>query len=365
MERSEKFYNKLATLVINKYNSKWIKVLEELYKDNYYLSFSESDKKDMNKLNIKELYSNYFSPIATIYFPKIEITNGVLKRTIYDLYVHLVFGGYTNLDIGFLSKPIQLLGTRVSFTLNEIGNAYGHSHLASAKPYNNASFNNFCTGSGPISDFKYDWNKKEVDDIKFFFNLLEDYLKWESISGVPYHKMESLGYEVSDTLNIHSNIIKAFITNYKCNNVNLKLFQNGLIQVNSTDEFELLLGEFLYKKNLNHLVCNKTSDGKYVKYSNNLSTLNDAQKDKLNCTLKKDLFYFKNEMLKTKLINVIENDEQSYKYPHPSITRKVCEYLSNALTNFYYTKIINSRITGENTTEDTSKCIEENSVSVS
>lgn len=360
MIRSEQFYNKFATWIIKRNNPKWLEVLEEQYKDRYYISFSEANIKYYNEDFINDLKYKDLNPIITIHFPEIKITNGILNHTIYDLYVHLKLYIGNNFKVT-THTGVNIIGSRTTFTLTELANSYAHSHLGRSAKYKNDPYKNFCLGEGPLRGAERNWHTKEKIEIEFFFSLLEDYLKWESIAGVPYVKIETLGSEVLDTININENSIVTILRNI---NINPIIRITDRIEVLPTEEFEMAIANtnYLY----NHMTCNKTSEGKYVNYSNNVENLDSDDNEILQYTLQQDLFYFKNQYLKTKLINSIENgNEQLQKYPHPSITKQICEYLSRKLTNYYYTKTINSRTQGENTVENSTECIKENTVSVS
>lgn len=123
-----------------------------------------------------------------VHFPHVRITNE------YDKFV----------DINHLYVKVTITcnGNIVGkFTLNRseypylhVYNGYLHSHVGSIPTWNFTEFQSPCTGSGPISDTVRNLQLDFDPDIWRLFCLeLNKYVQVESISGVPYHRLEELG----------------------------------------------------------------------------------------------------------------------------------------------------------------------------
>ncbi len=127
---------------------------------------------------------------VTLYFPDIDITNtNETKHHIKDLYVRMELN--YNGDTGY---HVALTGKRGQISLKEYkSDLYGHSHLNGCWGYGN-----FCLGN---SDFSSVVNQLMAscrqEDWYMLFLSLENYLKWESLEGGPYRKIEQLGYKVN------------------------------------------------------------------------------------------------------------------------------------------------------------------------
>lgn len=139
-----------------------------------------------------------------IKFPEITIQNSKgNSHKIFDLYFGFKFQiDEEKMRFQFRSQPY---GWRGKYQLNEAGSWYHHSHLHSGNysPGNNY----FCLGTGPIAQLfmMYQESFKQfstVNDFEdFFFSvclLINGYVAWESIEGVPYYQISNL-VKISDT----------------------------------------------------------------------------------------------------------------------------------------------------------------------
>lgn len=123
-----------------------------------------------------------------IHFPKVRVTNE------HDKYV----------DIKHLWAKVKIFynGTmnggftlnRSEYTLLHIRSGYMHSHISSIPTYDFTSFQTPCTGTGPINGTISSLNRDYDEDIWNMFCLeLSKYVTVESLSGVPYNRLENLG----------------------------------------------------------------------------------------------------------------------------------------------------------------------------
>lgn len=154
---------------------------------NYY----GEDKVDLQK---GEHYN-----IIMIYFPKVTVTNEYDKSIdITELYAKIRVN-----DEGKLEGSFTL--NRAEYTAEQYNNNYMHSHVKYI-PRDLTDFQPSCLGYGPIRDTCTSLNVTFDEDIWTMFALeLDKYVHTESVSGVPYHKLESIGAYNSATLGIAIN----------------------------------------------------------------------------------------------------------------------------------------------------------------
>ena len=169
------------------------------------------DKVDLKEYRTKAEFTNYvlggMTPGAAlctsvrndvpcftllVWFPEVKITNENNKSTyVKDLYVKI-----------FIDVSGQLLGefyiNRATYTHAQLCCRYIHSHVPRLDTLNPASFRTPCTGEGPINNTISSLNMVyDIDLWQLFCSELEDFVQTESIAGVPYIRLESLGGEVT------------------------------------------------------------------------------------------------------------------------------------------------------------------------
>ena len=126
-----------------------------------------------------------------VWFPEVKITNENNKSTyVKDLYVKIF------IDIsGQLSGKFYI--NRATYTHAQLCCGYIHSHVPRLNTINPAQFGTPCTGEGPINITISSLNTVyDIDLWQLFCSELEDFVQTESIEGVPYRRLESLGGEV-------------------------------------------------------------------------------------------------------------------------------------------------------------------------
>lgn len=133
-----------------------------------------------------------------IKFPEITITNSQERsHKIFDLYFGFKFRvDEEKMKFQFRSQPY---GWRGKYQLAEAASLYHHSHLHAGNYQ--VGNNYFCLGTGPIAEvfMTYQESFKSFPTISdfedFFFSLcllINSYVAWESIEGVPYYKISNL-----------------------------------------------------------------------------------------------------------------------------------------------------------------------------
>ncbi len=151
--------------------------------------------RDMLEKFLEEIYPGEWDVTETttlfhviIHWPEIEIKNKNASHIIRDLYVKF------DLNKSTLSMPNNsyLCGIRGTLTEQEFVAGYAQSHLDS---HNNTNWASFCLGSGTMPDLllKMRAATKPSETLLFGFLLqLDDYVRWESLEGVPYISFESI-----------------------------------------------------------------------------------------------------------------------------------------------------------------------------
>ena len=144
-----------------------------------------------NRVDIIETIDTRTCTNVYIWFPKETISNAKdQNHTIYDLYIEVKF-----LDSSF----VDMRTIRTSFTLAELYSGYSHSHSPS-KPYvhtNTTTVRTYtggrfcCLGTGPLSQLI----GKTVDSnaLMSLCIYIEKWVRWESLEGGPYSRMEQIG----------------------------------------------------------------------------------------------------------------------------------------------------------------------------
>lgn len=283
-----------------------------------------------------------------IHFPEIEITNGKNKHLITDLYVNL------RIDIWKNNTYLRMLATRESYTLKELHSGYAHSHLCGI----NMSFSEFCLGSGPLTTYvnTADVMNKTYEEWLFFLNLVNQYIRWESIAGRPYRYIDNIG-DYGNPPIVGNHVAEQIVNKFSIKNIKYKILDNQIKVIPSDgmeEELVNALSSTIYKSYL----CYKNPNGEYL----TKAQASDSDKNILNYN-NKPLFKFKGKLLTLKILNEKLDEKDNYitNAPVPDLTRKICEKLSNKLTKAY---IKRSRIGTEDTSKSPEECGTKDKISV-
>jgi hypothetical protein len=285
-----------------------------------------------------------------VHFPQIEITNSSARtHRIYDLYVRFYFD-----ELGRLQQIGEnfIEGMRATGTVNEVQHHYIHSHLRMLD-WSEMTFQPFCTGSGPINltylDLHTAYSKY---GFQLFCHQLSEYVRWESIEGVPYIDFESLHYPVSDESggpgdeeqeDMHQVSMRLYGTfNEQLRRMDVatvnRLFDitvgGARIQVKGTTELELLLAGLMAGEPEvygNRFFRIKTSRGSYA-------PLDAAEIPGAVTDSTRRLLSFQNKDIYLKLIDYEASENEDKKYPHPEITDGICRKLAERANKYWFTR---------------------------
>lgn len=147
-----------------------------------FIDYYGEDKIDLQPINGSS------DSFILIYFPRVTVTNEHDRSIdITELYVRIK-----------VDSQGKLIGTftlnRAEYTIEQwIGN-YMHSHVKTIPKSSLSSFQSSCLGNGPIVGTCTNLNNIFDEDIWRLFTLeLDKYVHTESLSGVPYKYLESVG----------------------------------------------------------------------------------------------------------------------------------------------------------------------------
>lgn len=157
------------------------KTVAEIISDN----LGSAVKMDYIKNYLKNRFFN--SIFILVHFPHVRITNENDKYVdVNNLWAKVL------LDTdGKLNGRFSL--NRSEYTMLHLTNDYMHSHISSIPTHDFTSFQNPCTGSGPINRTITSLNRDFDDDLWNLFCLeLNKFVSVESLIGGPYHRLEGL-----------------------------------------------------------------------------------------------------------------------------------------------------------------------------
>lgn len=155
-------------------------------------------------LGYNSTYKFYY-PFFIVRYKKFTITNSEeASHIIRDL---LVVQTFRQVEAGFLS-PNTIQGTRASKTAPEIISGYKQSHIPGQDEGSFLKYpfqiGTFCVGSSDISmmvsDFRY-LDVMDYERFELYLYAVDATVKWESLEGVPYRRMSSIGIGTVNTVN--------------------------------------------------------------------------------------------------------------------------------------------------------------------
>lgn len=352
--------------------------LVKIYKNNFDFVVSQNFKDtiyglenntETEKQNLKKnlLYEIFFDVI--IKFDEIIITNYKQHNAdLKDFFIKftMVFSCVDKNQLSCRLFNSHLYGRRSTMYDFELITGYVHSHLS--RDYIFGDFNRFCLGSGPISLVLIDLSNKatpfNVIKFKGFLYQIKSYLAWESIEGGPYIKMiernnihnDFIGknakcfcklntyYSHSDIENTQikqlcSKFVKLLISNEL---INITLKKNLKKDINEIDvemslEKELEFVNFLKNNEIIHLPINvvvntKELDLFAIKRNNEYYKPDLQNKLTYNRTLdNKELFEFKGEMIKSKIISSESIKVESIVVLNPYFKKKLLSTIKNII----------------------------------
>lgn len=300
-----------------------------------------------------------------IHFPEIEIFNeNDTSKIIYDLYVRLFWEYSTseNTKDKIISFTTAMQGARSTYTVEDIWNTYSHSHLPSLKRegpndsgeyYAFTEFQEFCLGEdtlyNTLAELSMGFN---IDKFIILLNSIDDFVRWESLSGGPYMLIEELVTSDANLLEIRTrdhhnitsagirNIVKLFIKQATDTDIKKLVFIHDTAgtTIPRTEEilkmwedFAITVPEIL------------SFNSRIIKYEDKYYQQNTSYQDMLQMVDKlswEGNIYFKGEKIKNEVdlsndySNAEEIKEKGVLAPHPAIFNSVMTELEFTLTKY-------------------------------
>lgn len=318
----------------------------------------------VNTRQIENIQS-HFNPFILVYWPSVTVTNEFGKSvSIQDLFakVPVTFDG----TIPYEEHGFTL--NRSTYTMVQYTSNYLHSHIPRIPKDDFTIFMPPCLGTGPIRD-TINSLKNEYDEFTWmlFCQELNLYVTVESISGVPYHRLETIGqnnykihaspFTLSRLYNFRSIGVCDFVK-YYLENGNLKInYINGhyTLGFSMYDYIIDISNAFIdyYNKYVDHTETNlDTLYSNYVIYKVVVSNRKFYKIDHRNQVdtnvLGKLVCIFKGEEKKLKIIDYKSEEVSSVTILNPGIANMLARYIFLIL-NVRYNERNNISQEGDNT----------------
>ena len=155
-------------------------------------------------------------------FPSVTITNEHNRSiNIEELYAKISINYY-----GILADAFKL--NRSQYSITQYLEGYMHSHVSTLPITEPSVFQYCCLGSGPIKNTINSLENDYSEDIwKLFCLELDKYVHTESLTGIPYHRLEEIGYSNSQLL--YGNPFNFPIVN-KCSMLNITSIEKEFVR---------------------------------------------------------------------------------------------------------------------------------------
>lgn len=145
-------------------------------------------KKDKDTYIRKFVEVNSVSVYIIVYFPKITVTNEYNESIdIEEVYIRVPIN-----CSGRLISSFEIIRTKYPY--DQYTSGYMHSHAFSGISKTSRDWRSMCLGSGPLVTTTHTlMNSYDLDIWRLFCIELDEYLKVESVAGVPYIRMNRVG----------------------------------------------------------------------------------------------------------------------------------------------------------------------------
>lgn len=302
---------------------------------------TEVDKTPRSKSPVFVLH-----PVIVLHFPQHNVTNGTIVHTIHDLYFYLPFFE----SQGQIKIIPYFYGVRTSFTQFEVNRNYSFSHLPSndINDFLSARPKKFCLGSSEMNQIPLLINAypEEYNYFKLLLLQAKEYVKWESLDGGPYIKLNNIYSEGTSLYSPNQGEIKS-CSERVLNKLIEQLMEGeyvlplviskNYILLNPDDNFLQRLRMIAEQIEISeNLIVSRSAEGQY--YSDR--TISDRE---FNTEIARSLI-FKGEWKKVNLIPSEENEAEIIKYLHPNIVEDVINRINKQLKERTVKNYISQRL---------------------
>ena len=144
-----------------------------------------------------------------VWFPVVTVTNEYGENTtVRDLFVKF------SVTVDGRMVILPRMG-RSTFTTNECASDYRHSHCSHGVPTNSNEYSTLCFGTGPINSTMSSLALSFDEGLwTLFCGELDLYTKTESIAGVPYRRLSTIGAGYKANMRIQCLMVKAIPASY-------------------------------------------------------------------------------------------------------------------------------------------------------
>ena len=138
-----------------------------------------------------------------VWFPVVTVTNEYGENTtVRDLFVKF------SVTVDGRMVILPRMG-RSTFTTNECASDYRHSHCGYGVPTSSNEYGNLCFGTGPINSTMSSLALSFDEGLwTLFCGELDLYTKTESVAGVPYRRLSSIGAGYKANMRIQCSMVK-------------------------------------------------------------------------------------------------------------------------------------------------------------
>lgn len=240
-----------------------------------------------------------------VHWPEFVITNSRKKEhTIRDLIVKMTF------DSSFSNMTSNIRGLRITLNENELVKGYRHSHL----PTGCDSFSAFCLGVSSMSHIMIENLTVCTPDSLFLFLVhLDQYVRWESLEGGPYIRIENLSKVDSSPAN--GSLVEDFfisridrsLVNSIAGNVIRCLSEDDLIP--TIEKGRIVKVRLRHSEKLNQLIYSLAPSNALVDFNLETGRYFSPSRERRNSDLedlKHRFLSYSNLMVKNKEGNIIE-----------------------------------------------------------
>ena len=256
----EQFISSLSTMYHNSFDDAgYFTLLRDCDKNlikELILKYKGSKNTYINKF----INANFVYVYILVYFPKVTVTNEHGESIdIEEVYIRVPINCKNKMESSF-----EIIRTKYSY--DQYMSGYMHSHAYSGISKTSRDWRSMCLGSGPLVTTTHTLKSSyDLDIWRLFCIELDEYLKVESVAGVPYIRMNRVGnnsdlftYKISTVssdcndaqyrINRYNDFFKDFLKLfiYKlCKNVNYFTFRNNDICLSmSNEQFAIVISKY-------------------------------------------------------------------------------------------------------------------------
>lgn len=218
-------------------------------------------KKDKDTCIKKFIEVNSISVYIIVYFPKITVTNEYDESIdIEEVYIRVPIN-----HRGEMASSFEIIRTKYSYDQYESG--YMHSHAHGGITKTSRDWRSMCLGSGPLVTTTHTLkNNYDLDIWRLFCIELDEYLKVESVAGVPYIRMNRVGnnndlyaynitnsgyhdiqYKIHQCSPLFKDFLKLFILKICSNEHYFSFRDNDIHLAINNEQFAIVISKYFIK----------------------------------------------------------------------------------------------------------------------